>query len=943
MDKPAAIRQLQTALRLELQPFPGPPEQLEELTRYRYQNHYALDAEGREVIGLNLRSNSLSDAQFDALKPFVKLQALNLSENNFTRMALPAEWTDLRYLDLSENKTLHTIELPRTHHHLEWLDLNECALKRVNVPNYLSLKKLDLSRNRDLEELAFVASCPELVLLDASDNKLQSFDLPQGFGALKYLYLNNNELQQIRFLHDLPSLEILHLRNNKLEYLPQFLVSGSPNMQALYVHGNPLRSLPEGTIESNEDASSWEKVKAYFLSLDIGQKRRNNEVKLVLLGNSTAGKSSLLRFLTEGTYDEQLGSTHGILNRIWQPEGRDFQVNVWDFGGQEYYHATHRLFLSKNAVSLVLFEKATNCPGAQLTKVKVYENGQLETKDLDLEHFHYAYWLDNVGHFSWGEIPVCRLVQTKMDLPDAQRVPVSEKDKTTYQLPDDTARISVKGAASGDARFPRDYENFRDDLLDLLEQSMGKYEISDRWLVVKREIRALSEDKPSITYTEYRDLCYRFIPELLNEDADQRRLILEYLTSHLHETGVILYYPNIPDLKDVVFINPEAVADGIYKVLDYSVIRNEGRFGRNQVEQVAGAFKPDDMLALMLTFQLIFEVKDSPGDYVAPQYLPDGRPSGKSFVKLEESCRYPVFTLRFPRFMPKSVISRVICTYGSLSRDEYWKNGILFRVNDIDVLVESNGQNLIRVQASQPEPEQTAEWFDTFLKIVDKHPDLEVSVDGTDFVNLKTLLGHPGENPVIQSVEGKDLSFEPFRSLFGGLEKHPKNMEKSTKKKVFVSYAHADGESFKNEMVVHLTTLREQEFIEDWNDRKIESGEWNPQIRKAVAEADIFLLMITPGFLASKYIDSEELAVAYEKYKAGEAKIFPVICEVSPGWDLKPVTRKEKAMHPVHKREMYIWLGRFQPYPKDGKAITTWDNRNAAFDDVYKSLLKEVL
>ena len=48
MDKPAAIRQLQTALRLELQPFPGPPEQLEELTRYRYQNHYALDAEGRE-------------------------------------------------------------------------------------------------------------------------------------------------------------------------------------------------------------------------------------------------------------------------------------------------------------------------------------------------------------------------------------------------------------------------------------------------------------------------------------------------------------------------------------------------------------------------------------------------------------------------------------------------------------------------------------------------------------------------------------------------------------------------------------------------------------------------------------------------------------------------------------------------------------------------------
>ena len=30
--------------------------------------------------------------------------------------------------------------------------------------------------------------------------------------------------------------------------------------------------------------------------------------------------------------------------------GQDFGVNMWDFGGQEIYHATHQFFLTKRSL-----------------------------------------------------------------------------------------------------------------------------------------------------------------------------------------------------------------------------------------------------------------------------------------------------------------------------------------------------------------------------------------------------------------------------------------------------------------------------------------------------------------------------------------------------------------------------------------------------------------
>jgi TIR domain-containing protein len=160
-------------------------------------------------------------------------------------------------------------------------------------------------------------------------------------------------------------------------------------------------------------------------------------------------------------------------------------------------------------------------------------------------------------------------------------------------------------------------------------------------------------------------------------------------------------------------------------------------------------------------------------------------------------------------------------------------------------------------------------------------------------------------------------------------------------KKIFISCSHAD-EYWKDELVKNLSSLREQKLISEWHDREIEAGPWDPQIKEAMENADIFLLVITHNFLASSYITTQEITKAYANYKSGKSKIFPVICD-SCDWRLKPITKTEKEFHPVEKREMYVWLGKFQSFPVEGKPIKNWSNPHDGFLDVVTQLRKQII
>ena len=77
----------------------------------------------------------------------------------------------------------------------------------------------------------------------------------------------------------------------------------------------------------------------------------------------------------------------------------------------------------------------------------------------------------------------------------------------------------------------------------------------------------------------------------------------------------------------------------------------------------------------------------------------------------------------------------------------------------------------------------------------------------------------------------------------------------STKKAVtvFISYTHAD-ESFKDELIKHLSLMRRNGDVSIWHDRDIAGGrEWKGEIDTHLEEADLILLLISTDFIASDY------------------------------------------------------------------------------------------
>ncbi|ESA34523.1 tir domain-containing protein [Leptolyngbya sp. Heron Island J] len=139
---------------------------------------------------------------------------------------------------------------------------------------------------------------------------------------------------------------------------------------------------------------------------------------------------------------------------------------------------------------------------------------------------------------------------------------------------------------------------------------------------------------------------------------------------------------------------------------------------------------------------------------------------------------------------------------------------------------------------------------------------------------------------------------------------------------VFISYSHRD-EELKEELEMHLSALKRQGKIKPWQDRAIEAGtEWDAEIKTKLEAAQIILLLVTPRFLFSEYINDIELKRAMERHEAGTARVIPII--------LKPVDFKGTP------------FAKLQALPKDAKPVTRWDDQDEAFVNVVRGIRRVV-
>lgn len=131
---------------------------------------------------------------------------------------------------------------------------------------------------------------------------------------------------------------------------------------------------------------------------------------------------------------------------------------------------------------------------------------------------------------------------------------------------------------------------------------------------------------------------------------------------------------------------------------------------------------------------------------------------------------------------------------------------------------------------------------------------------------------------------------------------------------VFYSYAHED-EELRDELNKHLRLLERQGIIAGWHDREIGPGkEWDKLIDGRLETARIILLLVSPDFIASDYCYEREMKRALVRHEAGDVRVIPVI--------LRPCLWHDAP------------FAKLQVAPTDGTPITSWTDRDAAFQDV---------
>ncbi|MEH2423523.1 MAG: leucine-rich repeat domain-containing protein [Nostoc sp.] len=605
---------------------------------------------------LHLNDNQITQIP-EAIANLTNLTQLHLSYNKITQIPEAiANLTNLTHLFLFNNQITQIPEVIAKLTNLTQLHLYSNQITQIPeaIANLTNLTHLFLFNNQITQIPEVIAKLINLTQLDLSYNQITQ--IPEAIANLTNLTqldLSSNKITQIpEAIANLTNLTQLDLSSNKITQIPEAIES-LPKLRKLDLRRNPLPISPE-ILGSSDNVGSVKDILNYSRLLRSGEVRPLNEAKLLLIGQGSVGKTSLIKRLIRDKYDKNQPQTDGLNVETWnvQVNSKDIRLNVWDFGGQEIYHATHQFFLTKRSLYLLV----CNCRTSE-------EENRIE------------YWLKLIESFG-GRSPVIIVGNKKDEQPlDINRKALREKYPNIQAIIETSCQDNIG------------IDELRIAILQEVCQLKEVYDLLPlTWFEVKQQLESMPQE--FITYDRYIGICYENkIPEEQNQ---------EQLIDLLHRLGLVLNFRDHPILKDTNVLKPNWVTEGIYALLS----------DENLKTKTKGIFTPADLtrilnperyptkrhsylIGLMKEFELCFALECEPPQFLIAGLLPKDQPDE---TKLHDE------TLEFQyhyKVLPESIISRfIVITHEKIHNQIYWRSGVMLQYQENNEIY-----NIARIKA----------------------------------------------------------------------------------------------------------------------------------------------------------------------------------------------------------------------------------------------------
>ena len=319
-------------------------------------------------------------------------------------------------------------------------------------------------------------------------------------------------------------------------------------LRTLVLHGAATPGLPTG-FEGESGENVAPRLRAYLSELRGGFDHLA-ECKVIVVGDGGHGKTSLVKAIKGDPHDPLEPYTHRISFWNWDgsyqsqaflpfPDRAEItaRINIWDFGGQDIYHNSHRMFLESRAVFLVVWRPRL-------------PDGAPAREDFPDEPWHgLDYWLDQI----LVPNPQARVlvVQTYHDDGDEGFDWRSQVREEYRSLPSYVVSCPDRESSTPAGRTLRDLRGRLREEIQTLLASLNANKLPRSWVRVRERLSrwqpTSTEDgaapvrsqMPTMPWSEFCKLARETYREL--QASPPTETDLQSLVRYLHDIGVVFF------------------------------------------------------------------------------------------------------------------------------------------------------------------------------------------------------------------------------------------------------------------------------------------------------------------------------------------------------------------------------------------------------------------